>query len=86
MKNTILIKLIVPSLSQEFDLFIPINERVDKVIEMLKKALIEISDQTIRMDSDWYLIHATTGIILDHNKSIHDLKIKNSAKLMLFHN
>jgi len=86
MKNTILIKLIVPSLSQELDLFIPINERVDKIIEMLKKALIEISDQSIRMDSDWYLIHAMTGIILDHNKSIYDLKIKNSAKLMLFHN
>jgi len=39
MKNKILIKLIVPVLMSEYEIFIPVNERITKIKELIINSL-----------------------------------------------
>ena len=83
MNNKILIRLYVPHLSKEFEVLIPVNERVGKIVEKLKKTIYELSDQTFEMNRNYNLIDSNTGTIYEYNNIIRDTNIKNAKKLIL---
>ena len=84
MKNKILIKLIVPSLNQEFELFIPVNERISKIKELLVKSIKDLSDSQFKTDRIYSLLDPDTGSIYDSRLPVRDTNIKNSKKVVLF--
>ena len=43
MKNKVLIELIVPTLEETYDVYIPINKRVGNVTTLLTKVVSELS-------------------------------------------
>ncbi len=83
MNNKILIRLYVPHLSKEFEVLIPVNERVGKIVEKLKKTIYELSDQTFEMNRNYNLIDSNTGTIYEYNNIIRDTNIKHAKKLIL---
>ena len=84
MKNKILIKLIVPSLNDEFEIFVPVNERISKVKELLVKSIKDISDSSFDDTRIYSLLDPDTGTIYDSRLPIRDTNIKNSKKVILF--
>jgi hypothetical protein len=84
MKNKILIKLIVPSLNDEFEIFVPVNERISKVKELLVKSIKDISDSAFDDTRIYSLLDPDTGTIYDSRLPIRDTNIKNSKKVILF--
>ena len=84
MKNKILIKLIVPSLNDEFEIFVPVNERISKVKELLVKSIKDISDSAFDDTRLYSLLDPDTGTIYDSRLPIRDTNIKNSKKVILF--
>ena len=84
MKNKILIKLIVPSLNDEFEIFIPVNERISKVKELLVKSIKDISDSPFDDTKIYSLLDPETGTIYDSRLPIRDTNINNSKKVVLF--
>ena len=71
MKNKVLIKLIVPELNESYDLFIPVNEYIWKIIKLSVTAIADLSRGTLDVNKDYYLI----------NKDI-----RNSTELVLLTN
>ena len=46
MKNKVLIKLIVPEMDMDFDIFIPVNEVVWKIKKLAIKSISDLSSLT----------------------------------------
>jgi len=84
MKNKVLIKLIIPSLMSEYEIFIPVNERISKIKDLLIKSLVDLSDNQLDLTKKYNLIDPDTGIIYENNLIVRDTNIKNSKKLILF--
>lgn len=84
MKNKILVEIVVPDIDQSYEVFIPINRKVGSVIELLNRAILELSDGSFKGDNKTGLYDRETNSQLDINKTIAELKIKNGATLVLF--
>ena len=84
MKNKVLIKLIVPSLNKEFEVFIPVNERVCKVKELLVKCIIDLSDSDFDSARIYSLLDPEMGTIYDSRLPVRNTNIVNAKKVILF--
>ena len=84
MKNKILIKLIVPSLMEEFDIFIPVNERISKIKELLINSIFELSDNALDTRLIYSLINPETGEIYNNNLIIRNTNIRNNTRLVMY--
>ena len=83
MNNKVLIKLIVPELSQSFDLFIPVNESVWKVKKLLLKSVQDLSNDIFTADDEYTLINADTSQVYKNNEIIISTNIRNTSQLIL---
>ncbi|MBR2840968.1 MAG: hypothetical protein IKF01_03765 [Bacilli bacterium] len=83
MENKVLIKLIVPALDKDFDIFIPVNEVVWKIKKMLIKSVMDITDTNLNVNSYYILINKENGNIYNDNQIIIDTDIRNISELML---
>lgn len=84
MKNKILIKLIVPILMEEFEIFIPVNERISRVKELLVKSISDLSDSTFDVNKMYSLLDPDEGTIYDSRLPVRDTNIVNSKRVILF--
>ena len=81
--NKILVKVKYPLISQEYELFIPINKSVGKITELIQKAIIEFNVEEIPTRNNAILIKADTNEILDYTKLVYDSNIKNGDTLVI---
>lgn len=84
MKNKILISLIVPELMEEYEIYIPVNERISKIKQLLLNSLKDLSDNRFQCEKKYNLIDPDTGAIYEDNKIIRDSNINNSKKIILY--
>lgn len=84
MKNKILAEIIVPDINQSYEVFLPINRKIGSIIELLNKAILELSDGSFKGDNKTGLYDKEANVQLDVNKTIAELKITNGAILILF--
>jgi len=68
----------------EYEIFIPVNERISKIKDLLIKSLVDLSDNQLDLTKKYNLIDPDTGIIYENNLIVRDTNIKNSKKLILF--
>lgn len=83
MKNKVLIRLYVPSIHEEFEIFIPTNEYIKKVIDLIVKSIEDISDSTLPMNNDYCIIDPETSVIYDNGCIIRNTNIRNDKRLVL---
>lgn len=83
MNNKVLIKLVVPSLNNSYDIFIPVNELVWRVTKLIVKSVSDLSRVTLDINNKYILINQNTGKIYDINEKIIDTDIRNSTELVL---
>lgn len=81
--NKLLIKVKYPLISQEYELFIPINKTIGKITELIQKAIIEFNVEEIPLKKNAVLIKAETNEILDFNKLVYESNIKNGEILVI---
>ncbi len=79
----ILVEVYVPSLMKSFDIFIPSVSQLGTVLELIKKAVNEITDGLFVPMDNTVICNFETGKILDINKSVSELEICNGSRLML---
>lgn len=79
----ILVEVYVPSLLKSFDIFIPSVSQMGTVLELIKKAVNEITDGQFSPMENTVICNFETGKILDINKSVGELEICNGSRLML---
>ena len=83
MENKILIKLVVPGLDSNFDIFIPVNELVWKIKKMIVKSIIDLTDIPLNINDNYALINKSDGTVYGDNELIINTNIRNSSELIL---
>lgn len=84
MNNKVLVKLIVPSLDKSFDLFIPINETIYTVKNLIVKSLEEIDLKSV--NTPFVLINKISSRVYNNREVVIDTDIRNATELLLFYN
>lgn len=83
MKNKILIKVYVVSISEEYDIYIPTNESIKKVLELIVKSISELSDGRLNNNSNYCLLDCETNQLYKYDLIVRDTNIVNGKKLIL---
>ncbi|MGN0610510.1 MAG: methyltransferase [Ruminiclostridium sp.] len=79
----VLVNIFVPVLRKSYDMFIPLQARMYEVLELIKKAVAEMSDGLFTADGNTVICYRNDGTILNINLSVYELGIHNGSKLML---
>ena len=83
MMNKVLIKLYVPTLGENYDIYIPVNEMVWKFNRLIVKLISDMSNDNFSIDKDYALINIDTGMIYNNNDIIINTDIRNASRLLL---
>jgi len=82
MNNKVLIKIILPNMEKEYDLFIPVNEQLWKVEKLIMKCIYDILNIPYNPKTETYtIINKNNGIKYDKNQIIIDTDIRNGTEL-----
>jgi hypothetical protein len=81
--NKIIIKLFVPKIDREYDVFIPTNKRISSVIALLVKAINELSNGSFSPSQMPMLYNKITAQSYDINMTIKESDIRNGTELIL---
>ena len=82
MNNKVLVKIILPNLEQEFDVFIPVNEQIWKIEKLVSKCIYDILNISFNPKEESYnIINKITGQIYDKNQIVLDTDIRNGTEL-----
>ena len=81
--DKILVEVFVPVLNTSYDVFIPLQSPMHLVLNLIKKAITEMSDGRFIANESTTLCHREDGTIININLSVFELEIKNGSKLML---
>ena len=84
MKNKVLIKLIVPELNEDYDVFIPVNEVVWKIKKLIIKSVSDLSGHSMSINDECILINQLTGRIYDNNDIVHNTDIRNGTEIIMY--
>lgn len=82
MNNKVLIKLIVPEIDDDFDIFIPVNEVIWKIKKMLVKCINDLDGVNLDMNKDYLLIKKDNNRVYNNNEIVIDTDIRNTSELL----
>lgn len=83
MKNKFLIKLYVPMIDCEYEIYIPSNESVQKVMELVLKSISELSDGALDKTKKYHFLDPDSSTVYKNDQIIRDTNITNSKKIIL---
>ena len=81
--NKVLVKLYVPILEQQYDVWIPLNKNVYNIIHLLVKAINEFSDGYYNPTKMPILYNKVTSLPYDLNINIKEANICNGTEIIL---
>ena len=81
--DKVLVEIYAPTLDLSFDVFIPLQSPMYEVLDLIKKAVVEMSDGRFIANANTALCHREDGTIINVNMSVYELEIHNGSKLML---
>ena len=81
--DKILIEVFVPALGSPFDIFIPAQAYLFEVLELIKKAVTELSEGRFTADGTTALCFRENGAIININLSVAGLALHDGSRLML---
>lgn len=83
MKNKLLINVYVLSLSEEYEIYIPANESVKAVVDLIVKSVTELSDGRLDKNSKYCLLDCESNMVYNYSLIIRNTNIINGKKLIL---
>ena len=83
MKNKILNNINVSELDKKYDIYLPLNKKINAIIRLLEKAINQMSEEKISLSKNRMLIDYETGIRIEEELLLKDTSIKNGTKLIL---
>ena len=81
--NKVLVKVFIPMLEKEYDLWIPINKRIYNVMILIVKGINEFSDGYYIPDKMPVLYDKATAKPYDINLKVKESTIRNGTELIL---
>lgn len=81
--NKVLVRIILPELDKDYDLYLPINRKVGNVIGLINKLISELTFDEYKGGIHQCLYDKESGNVYDNNKLIIDTDIRNGSVLVL---
>ena len=80
--DKLLISVEVPSIEQNFNLFIPINKKIGTIKEYITESIFELSGNILEQKK-YSFFDIDTGIKYENNVYVKDSGIKNGARIIM---
>lgn len=81
--DKVIVKIYFPIAEEIYDVWIPLNQSIYKVIVMLVKGINELNNDEYIQDSIPILYNKTTGLSYNVNDLIKNTDIRNGTELIL---
>ena len=81
--NKVLVEVLLPASGETYDIRIPLDSQLGEVAILIKKQLETLSKGRFIANNSTMLCDGESGEILDINRFVAELDIKNGSKLML---
>lgn len=83
MKNKVLVLLIIPEIDKKYDVYLPINKKIGNIINLLNKAINELSDGEYLLSTTDSLYNALTNEKYPSDTLLANTNIRNGSILVL---
>lgn len=81
--NKVLVKVYVPIIEEQYDIWIPLNRKIYSVIKLLIKAINDLSGGYYNPKIVPILYNKITAKEYEMNKSVKESNIKNGTEIVL---
>ncbi len=81
--NKVLVKLYVPTIEQQYDIWIPLNKKIYSIIILLSKAVFELSDGNYNPKDMPILYDRLTAKPYNVDLNVKESNIRNGAEIVL---
>lgn len=81
--NKVCVDLIVPSIEERYNVFIPVNKKTIEIIFLLNKAISDMTDRSFPMSDKLSLINAEDGTVYNVENTFLENNILNGARIIL---
>lgn len=81
--NKVFVKLYVPLIENNYEIFIPIDKEICDIIKLLVKGIDDLVDTDYRLTSETALYNRSTGEKYDSKLKVIDTDIQNGIELLL---
>lgn len=81
--NKVLVKLFVPIIEKEYDVWLPINKKVYKIIKLLEKSVNELCGGYYTPSKTPMLYEKSSGRQYNINLNVKENNIKNGTEIIL---
>lgn len=82
MKNKILVELYIVETDDLYNISIPVNEYIGKIVKYIVSSAFELSDVQPAKEK-YSLLDPETGVVYDNNILVRNSNIKNAKKIYL---
>ncbi len=79
----VLVEVFVPVINAKYDVFIPNTSQMSEVLQLLKKAVTDLSEGRFVATDETAVCYRENGAIININMTVYELGIHNGSKLML---
>ncbi len=83
MKNKVLVKIYIPSLDENFDIFLPLNKNIADIIMLIGKSISEMELIDNLDFSHYSLYNGETVLKYKPELTIRETNIRNGVRLIL---
>lgn len=81
--NKVLVKLFVPILEKQYEIWLPLNKKIYNIIILLSKAVNELEESEYQPNEMPILYNKITGDAYDINVRVKDTDIRNGTEIVL---
>lgn len=82
-KNKVLVELIVPEIDKNYEIYLPINKKIGNIINLLNKAIFELSNGEFLKSNTNSLYNVDTLEKYSSNVLLINTSIRNGSRLVL---
>ena len=83
MEYKVLVRLFVPEIEEEYEIYIPINKFVGEVVKSINQLINSMSSGILPIKDEVYLINRQTGACYLGDTLIRDTDIRNGTELVM---
>ena len=83
MDNKVLVKLVVPEIDQTYDVYLPVNKKIGNIVNLLNKAINELTENVFPISNKNKLYNAITKKIYQPDLLLAYSDIRNGTTLVL---
>jgi hypothetical protein len=81
--NKVLVKLYVPIIDGQYDIWLPLNKKIYNIIVLLSKAVNELEEGYYQPEEMPILYNRLTGMPYDINLKVQEADIRNGTEIVL---